>query len=146
MTHYLKFDWFLSAYRENLRRERRMLKRPGRKAWFLREKGRESDEARQQMLAFARTLARVQGAPNETRISFTDIDGPGAAAAGFEDAPKDFTRPFILLAPDLLNSCDVDTGFDVVGSRSSSRYSAWIARISSRLRKRCASRERRSRS
>lgn len=104
-------DWFAQAFRQHQHQELRASQLSS--AWS--REARRADEL-QDMIRIrevVRDLLRVHGVPKQCRIDLAVIGDQGAGAAGFEDAPASFEKPFIRLDKGLYKRCATGDVLDV---------------------------------
>src|SRR5579871_6752827 len=106
-------DWFDQRLRQHAEAEQICAASPKSAAWT-RTRGKDGRvRDLYEILASVRNLARVQGVPKHCRVELAAGGMAGAAAAGFEDAPNSFERPFIFLDKRPYEACDENEVMDV---------------------------------
>jgi hypothetical protein len=109
-------DWFVEAVRANRAREQLSLTAKLSSAWSRRRWKKDGEDQVADLRALrdaVRGFARIVGAPPNTSVTYAQLGQMGAAAAGFDDAPDSFNRPYILLDKFAYEKCEPDEVLDV---------------------------------
>ena len=106
-------DWFSSAAWANRAREEERQGSPMSSVWG--RKWRKVDVLThlQNLRDTVRSIVRIHGVPAKCKVELAVLGQAGAAAAGFEDSPKSFTRPYILLDKTVWEECAPEEVRDV---------------------------------
>ena len=108
-----KPDWFDVATRVNRQREDERKTAPMSAAWGLKWTDEDLITRLCELREAVHNLIRAHGVPPQCRLEFADCGKHGSAAAGFEDAPDSFERPFILLDKTPFEICELRDVRDV---------------------------------
>ena len=98
-------DWFATAALANRARERERQSNPMSAAWGRAWRKDDVVTSLQKLRDAVRNIVRIHGVPPQCRVELAVAGQQGTGAAGFDDWPTSFTRPFILLDKRIFELC-----------------------------------------
>ena len=98
-------DWFASAALANRVRNTELSGSPMSSAWGRAWRKDDIPTSLRKLQDAVRNIVRVHGVPARCRVELAVTGHSVAAAAGFEDSPASFNRPFIWLDKRIAEEC-----------------------------------------